>query len=310
MAMTTRRKLAIASWRPPREGNIYGKLTLDAGPAISYIDHLREETGEKVTVTHLVGKAVAQALAEEPTLNGRIVLGRYEPHEKVGITYLVAMEDGSDLARAKVDDADRKTLAETARELRERAEKLRRGGDEDWEKSKGIIKALPTWLLRPVLWLTGWLTSSLGVQAKSLGLEPYPFGSCIVTSVGMFGLDEAFVPPTPFARVPVYVLIGAIKDRAEVVDGEIVVQKQLTITATVDHRFIDGFQGGVLARAFRRGFERPWTLDGLEEAPDGLSWPQGNGSAPKAPAKAVAKKRPARKAPTKRATKTTGRSAS
>jgi pyruvate dehydrogenase E2 component (dihydrolipoamide acetyltransferase) len=26
--MSTRRKLAIATWRSPREGNIYGKMTL------------------------------------------------------------------------------------------------------------------------------------------------------------------------------------------------------------------------------------------------------------------------------------------
>ncbi len=63
---TLRRKLAIASWSSPSEGNIYGKLTVDATEALAYLDHLRETTGEKVTVTHLVGKAVAEALAAEP----------------------------------------------------------------------------------------------------------------------------------------------------------------------------------------------------------------------------------------------------
>ena len=61
-------------------------------------------------------------------------------------------------------------------------------------------------------------------------------------------IDEAFVPPTPFARVPLYILVGAVRDRAVVKDGQLVVQPQLTVTATIDHRFIDGFQGGVLAK--------------------------------------------------------------
>ena len=48
--MTTRRKLAIATWAAPREGNIFGKLTVDMTDAMSYLQWVREETGEKVTV--------------------------------------------------------------------------------------------------------------------------------------------------------------------------------------------------------------------------------------------------------------------
>lgn len=256
-----RRKLAIATWRPPRSGNIYGKLTVDASEALAYLEDVREATGERVTITHLVGRAIAQALAVEPSLNGRIRFGKFIPHDEVAITFLVSMEDGSDLAKAKVDNADRKGLADIARELRERAGRLRTGDDADWEKSKGVIKLLPTWLLRPLLWLTGFLASSLGISAPALGVSRFPFGSAIVTSVGMFGLDEGYVPPTPFARVPLYVLIGAVRDSVTVVDGEAAIRPLLTITATIDHRFIDGFQGGVLAQAVRKVFADPWSLD-------------------------------------------------
>lgn len=262
-----RRKLAIATWRPSRSGNIHGKLTVDATEAMAYLADVRERTGEKVTITHLVGRAIAQALAVEPSLNGRIRLGKFIPHDEVAITFLVAMEDGSDLAKAKVEQADQKGLADIARELREQADRLRTGRDNDWEKSKGVIKLLPTWLLRPLLWVTGWLASSLGVSAPALGVSRFPFGSAIVTSVGMFGLDEGYVPPTPFARVPLYVLIGAVRDGVTVVNGEVAVRSQLTITATIDHRFIDGFQGGVLAQAVRKIFEDPWALDRAADHP-------------------------------------------
>lgn len=265
---TNRRKLAIASWRAPREGNIYGKLTLDAGPVLDYVAAVRERTGEKVTLTHVVGKTLARALAAEPSLNGRIVMGRYLPHDRVDVTFLVTMEDGSDLARAKVEHTDRKPVEDIARELREKAGRLRGGGDDDWEKSKKLVRLLPTFLLRPVLWLTGWLTGSLGVEAKALGLERFPFGSAIVTNVGVFGLDEAFVPPTPFARVPIYVLIGAVDERPQVVEGRIVARPTITLTATIDHRFIDGFQAGTLAREFRAIFEDPRLLDTGAASPE------------------------------------------
>jgi pyruvate/2-oxoglutarate dehydrogenase complex dihydrolipoamide acyltransferase (E2) component len=263
---SVRRKLAIASWRAPTEPNIYGKLELDATEALAYLDQVRERSGERVTLTHLVGKAAGVALAEEPSLNGRISFGRYLPNDRVSLAFLVTMPDGSDLGRARVEDVDRKDLATIAAELRTRAERLRSGTDTDWEKSKRVVRLLPTWLLRPLVWFTGWLTSSLGVQASPLGLERQPFGSGIVTSVGMLGLDEAWVPPTPFARVPLYVLIGAVRPRPVVVEGQVVVRPMLTVTATLDHRFVDGFQAATLARTFRRVFEDPWSLDRREPA--------------------------------------------
>ncbi|MDX1658489.1 MAG: 2-oxo acid dehydrogenase subunit E2, partial [Nitriliruptorales bacterium] len=209
----------------------------------------------------------AEALRVEPSLNGTIRFGRFVPHDSVDVTFLVSMPDGSDLGKAKITNVPDRSITEIARDLRERAARLRNSEDDDWERSKGLIKVLPPFLLRPVVHAIGWLTGALGLEAKSVGLERYPFGSAIVTSVGMLGLDDAFVPPTPFARVPLYVLIGAVSDRPTVENGEVVIRPMLTITATLDHRFVDGFQAAAIARVFRRIFEDPWQLDGLEKAP-------------------------------------------
>ena len=75
----------------------------------------------------------------------------------------------------------------------------------------------------------------------------------------MFGLDEAWVPPTPWARVPLYILVGAERERPASVDGVIVSQPQFTLTATIDHRFVDGFEASKLALVTKRMLEDPWT---------------------------------------------------
>lgn len=264
--MTVRRKLAIASWSSPREGNIYGKLTLDATEVMKYLEEKKEQTGSKVTITHFVGRVVGEALKRAPSLNGRIRFGRYIPHETVDVTFLVVLEGGSNLAKAKIDNTDQKSVEEIAGELKALAEKLRKGKDDDFNKSNNLLKMLPTWLIRPMVWFTGFLTSSLGIGAKPLGLEAYPFGSCIITSVGMLGIDEGWAPPTPFARVPLYVLIGALRDQPAVVDGELVIQPQVTLCATLDHRFVDGFQAATLANTVREFFANPWKLDEENQA--------------------------------------------
>lgn len=271
MAMTVRRKLAIVSWSAPREGNIYGKLDLDVEEVQRYIAHHREVSGEKVTLTHFVGKCVAMALAKAPGLNGVIRFGSYVQKQTVDVSYLVALEEGKNLAKAKICDFDKKSVVEAAAELRELAQKLYGGKDDNFNKSMGPVKLLPTWLLRPIVTWMGYLTGIWGLSIPALGLEAYPFGSCMVTNVGVFGLDEGFAPPTPYAHVPVLVLIGAVRDAPDVQDGELVVRKKMTLTATIDHRFMDGAQGGVLAKEVRRLFANPWLLDGLEGPPDDLN---------------------------------------
>jgi len=257
--MTTRRKLAIATWKAPNEGNIYGKLTVNATKAKTYLAHLRETTGEKITITHLVGRAIAEALGSAPGLNGRIAFGKFIPHETVDLSFLVALEDGKDLAKVKVEEANKKSVADIAAALRDGSQKLRSGKDEAFEKSKGPLRLLPTFMIRWMVWFVGILTGVLGIDAKALGLERFPFGASIITSVGMFGLDEAWVPPTPWARVPLYILVGAERERPASVDGVIVSQPQFTLTATIDHRFVDGFEASKLALVTKRMLEDPWT---------------------------------------------------
>ena len=101
-----------------------------------------------------------------------------------------------------------------------------------------------------------------------LGLNKFPFGACMITSVGMFGLDEAHAPHTPFARVPMLALIGAVRKQPVVVEDEVVIRPMITLTATIDHRYIDGSQGANIANTIRAAFERPWILDGLEAPPE------------------------------------------
>jgi pyruvate/2-oxoglutarate dehydrogenase complex dihydrolipoamide acyltransferase (E2) component len=265
--MSTRKKLAIATWSTPTEGNIFGKLSLDLTRALQYINFVRETKGEKISITHIVGNAAGKALKVSPDVNGRIFLGRYIPHESADVAFLVSLEGGTDLAKVKVSNIDTKSNIDIAKELRVRAEQLRAGKDSEFEKSKPIIRMLPTWLIRPILWLTGYVTGAMGFDIKALGLEKFPFGSCVVTSVGMFGIDEGYAPQTPFARVPVYIAVTRIKDRVAAHNGRVIIRPEIDLMATIDHRFMDGHQGALLAKKIRELVESPWLLDGYSEMP-------------------------------------------
>ena len=261
--MNARRKLALATWSAPREGNIYGKMTLDAGNALAYCRAVTEQTGEKVTITHLVGRAVGLAMKDAPDVNGRICMGRYIPHETCDLAFLIAIPHTHDLGKFKISNIDQKTSVQIAKELKEAAEKLRGGKDSEFQKSQDILKFLPVWLIRPILWLTGFITGSLGLPMQAFGLEAYPFGSAIITSVGMFGIDEGYPPPTPFARVPLYVVVTKIKERPVAHQNQVIIRPQLDLMVTIDHRFIDGYRGGQLAGKLKHFLENPEEMDRL-----------------------------------------------
>lgn len=262
--MTPRRKLAIATWSPAREASIYSRVTFDVEPVLTYLQHINEQATEhKVTITHFVGKAMAHALSSAPSVNGRIVWGRYVPHKSVDIAFLVNIAQGKDLGKVKVRDVPAQSLQQIAAALNKGADRLRQGRDKNHNKSKLALRLLPTWLIKPAMSLLGYLAAAVGVALPLFGLEAFPFGSCIITNVGSFGAQEVYVPPTPFAHVPLYVVITTIKQRPVVRQGQIVVGQQLDLTFTIDHRFADGCQLAQMMHQLQDVFANPSQLQKL-----------------------------------------------
>lgn len=102
-----RRKTAVATWGPSTSGEIYAKLSVDMTKALAFIEQKRSQTGSRITITHLVGKAVALALQKAEGLNGRILLGRFIKNKTVDICFLVSLEGGKNLAPKTINNIDK-----------------------------------------------------------------------------------------------------------------------------------------------------------------------------------------------------------
>jgi pyruvate dehydrogenase E2 component (dihydrolipoamide acetyltransferase) len=251
------RKVASATWRGPLDPQIYGDIEIDATALLSFVEDARAATGVRLTVTHLVGRALAHGLAENPDLNVRKRGGRFIPREDVSIFFVVAVDGGRDLSGVKVRQADRKCAVDVARELAERAGRIRTGDDAGAGGSRAVLARTPVPVLRPLLRLATWLTSDVGVDLRRLGLRAEPFGSALVTSVGMFGVQHAYAPLSSFYRVPFLALVSEVAPKPVVRDGEVVALPVLTISATMDHRYLDGAHAARLARSVRSYLEDP-----------------------------------------------------
>jgi pyruvate dehydrogenase E2 component (dihydrolipoamide acetyltransferase) len=97
----------------------------------------------------------------------------------------------------------------------------------------------------------------LAARARKRRLAPqeYQGGSTAVSNLGMFGIqDFAAVINPPHATI---LAIGAGEKRAVVVDDEVKVRTQMTVTLSCDHRAVDGALGAELLQAFKALIEEP-----------------------------------------------------
>jgi pyruvate dehydrogenase E2 component (dihydrolipoamide acetyltransferase) len=260
--------MMIASWSDPSEGNIYGVVEVDVTKAQLYIEKLRKEHGEHITITHISLKALALGVREAPCLNGRLICGRFFPFTTIDMGCLVALDGGKDLANAKLTEIDKRSIVDICRQLRQKTEKLRQGKDEDFNKTTSTLQMLPIEAIQFIVSTVGYLASALGLNFPALGARPFPFGCALVTSVGMMGLDLAFVPFLPFARVPFLAMIGSVVRKPRVMENDrIEVRPIVTMTATMDHRFVDGAQAARMAARVKEVMEDPekFDFDEMEE---------------------------------------------
>jgi pyruvate/2-oxoglutarate dehydrogenase complex dihydrolipoamide acyltransferase (E2) component len=249
------RRFAMATWRAPNDPTVYGTAQFDVTRALARIRSIREKTGVKVTLATVIGQGLAKGLAAVPECNCKIIWGRPYQMDHVEIFYQVAIEGGRDLAGTTVSEPEKKSLVQVALDLSAGARKVRSGEDPQYRKTQTGLARLPVRVLGWLLRFLAFLVYNFGLDLSALGARKEPFGSAMVTNVGSFGIDTAFAPIIPFSRVPILCGVGEAFDGVVVRDGQIAIRKMITLTATLDHRLIDGYHAGRLIQVMRTYLE-------------------------------------------------------
>jgi pyruvate dehydrogenase E2 component (dihydrolipoamide acetyltransferase) len=261
--LTPFRKIALGTWKTPYDPQIYGTLKLRMEPALAYLQELRRRTGRKVTVTHLVVKAIGDALAACPEANVVLRAGRPWRRRHVDVSVLMALGGANDrdLSATKLSDVDQKRPDEIAAELEDAARDIRSGRDHALARARHRLSPVPAWLMGTVLRFITFLSYTLNLDLRRFGIPRDPFGAAVVSSLGSLGLENAFIPLVAYSRAPIVLAAGAITDEPVVEGGCVVPGKVMRLNVTFDHRIIDGTHAAVLAETLRQVIERPFELD-------------------------------------------------
>ena len=199
-----------------------------------------KRSGEKVTYTDLLVKAVAAALRQHPRLNASWNAGKITLNEEINVGLAVAIgsdggdgEDGEDgrggseqasregLVVPVIHQADRLDLSEIARH---RQELVRRA------------------------------------QAGKLRPEDIDGGTFTISNLGMYGVDafNAIINPPQVAILAV----GRIAERVVPVNGQPAVVPMMMLTLSCDHRVVDGARGAQFLSLLAEMLEEPLVLLG------------------------------------------------
>lgn len=257
------RMIALGTWKVAKDPSVYGSLALEVDPALDYIEAFREATGQKLTLTHLMAKAVGLVLAEMPDANAILRFNRVYLRKDADVFFQVMMKDPEtgqiDLSGLTIRRANDKSVPEIVEEFRRVAERVRQGRDEEKESTRKTFKQLPGWLVGWVLDTISFLLYTLNLDLRWAGLPKDPFGSVMVTNIGSLGLEAAYVPLVPYSRVPLLLAMGAVKKEVLVDDDsdDTRIARVMRLFATFDHRLMDGAHAARMASTLKAVFADP-----------------------------------------------------
>jgi len=262
---TTFMAMAAQMWPRPDQPIVYGSVEINMCKALDYIKLYSEKHGVHVTVTHLVIAILARYLKKYPESNVKCEAGKFYQRQDIDIFVLVSVpEKKEDLAGVMLRNCDKMSLADIAYSLRDKATELKHGKDETYGKSRSMFARYPPWVTKIILKFADFYLNRMNRDLSGQGMPQDPFGSAMVTSVGMFGVEEGYGPIIPLSRIPIFIVVTEVRDRPWVEDGKVVVRPILKLMATLDHRVMDGFKGGQLSAELKR-IQEPEKVFGLEE---------------------------------------------
>lgn len=255
------RRIAIGTWQTTKDPSVYGQIALRCDKMFAYMEALKQRTGKRITLSHIMAKVVGIVMHEMPDANAVLRFNKIYLRQDIGVFFQVALEDPAtgeiDLSGATVFDTHKKSVVEIVDDFDQKVGAVRALKDKSLEKTRSTFKSVPAFMLNWILDAMSLFMYTLNLDMRWAGLPRDPFGSVMITNIGTLGLEEAYVPLVPYSKVPLLIALGAVKDEAVVENGQVEVAKVLRVCATFDHRVLDGMHAAKMAKTLKRVFADP-----------------------------------------------------
>jgi len=232
-------------------------MRVPADPLLAYLDDAHPIFGAHLT--HAVVAAGYVALSEVPRMN-RFVAGKrlYQRHGE-WVTFSMKrkkLDRSAKIAMVK----DRLVPGETFRELCARMDgridEQRADAPTHEDREYGILDSLPRPFLAGAVALARWLDHH-GLLPGWFMAGDGLFTSLVVANLGSLGMGAGYHHLYEWGNCPLFLVVGAVEASVAVVDGEMVVRKELPLRFTYDERIDDGLNARFGLEAVVRVLSHP-----------------------------------------------------
>jgi len=217
MRQTIARRMTESKQQAP---HFYITMDVDMAAALDLrkqLNALLPET-EPISVNDLLVKAAAIALKQFPNINASFAGNEIRIHDRINIGIAVSREVG--LVTTVLQDADKKSLAQIAKESREIIARAREG---------------------------------------RMRAEEMVGGTLNISNLGMYGVEDfiAIISPPQAAVLAIGAIQRVpVVDEA----GQLAVGTRMKVTISADHRVTDGAEAARFLQAFKAALEQPMRL--------------------------------------------------
>lgn len=260
-----RRRITAASWDAPGDPTAYIPVEYDVTDLVEYLENRNHNNPNKpsLTMTYAVTKAFGIGFTEGIPNVGRVAFGQFRSFDTIDVSVLADSQGGKDLVPVNIRTPHSKSLEEIAEIIKAKASKVKAGKDEEHNKNMQAADFLPTFIFGPILAIVSYISLNLGWNVPLVGAKGDMYPPLVITNVGTFGLEAGFAPLPPMAAM-ILGCMGAIQDKAWVVNGEIKIRKILTIVYTIDHRCGDAALAIKSLRIIKKCLENHKLLETLK----------------------------------------------
>jgi pyruvate dehydrogenase E2 component (dihydrolipoamide acetyltransferase) len=217
MRQTIARRMTESKQQAP---HFYITMDVDMAAALDLrkqLNALLPET-ESISVNDLLVKAAAIALKQFPNINASFAGNEIRIHDRINIGIAVSREVG--LVTTVLQDADKKSLAQIAKESREIIARAREG---------------------------------------RMRAEEMVGGTLNISNLGMYGVEDfiAIISPPQAAVLAIGAIQRVpVVDEA----GQLAVGTRMKVTISADHRVTDGAEAARFLQVFKAALEQPMRL--------------------------------------------------
>ena len=230
-----------------------------ADALLDYIKRKEKEWGTDVNVTHLLVAAAARGLYNVPTMNQFVVGKRLYKRNHVAVTFTMKrkrMNKKAKLAAVKLRFDEDEPLEQICRRINDKINVERTDKKTYTDKELGLLTALPRPLLSGALSTVRWLDYYNLLPGDFIHSDAF-YTSMVIANLGSLGMGAGFHHLYEYGTCPLFMMVGKVEQRPQVVDGEVVPVRSLHIRWSYDERIDDGLTSNDGIRCVREALENP-----------------------------------------------------